>query len=241
MESKVLKNCNERITQYGVSLEQALRKQMKTSAKILVKGKWASATQDMILKYLTPENYNSGVFKYQFLDLSESADVTKEELNNFLKGKGVLEAKGDIYLRASKKYKISEVYLAAHSALETGNGTSKLAIGVLIKGIKVYNMYGINALDRDPITYGSEFAYRMGWTTPEKAIEEGAKWISKQYINNPLYKQNTLYKMRWNPQAPGTHQYASDISWAINQTKSIKKMYDNFRNAALKFDIPRYK
>jgi type VI secretion system secreted protein VgrG len=101
-------------------------------------------------------------------------------------------------------------------------------------------MFGIHAYDSDPVRQGAQFAYEMGWTTPEKAIEGGAKWISEQYINNPNYKQNTLYKMRWNPQSPGTHQYATDISWAVSQTQAIKAMYDNFENAQLKFDIPSY-
>lgn len=81
----------------------------------------------------------------------------------------------------------------------------------------------------------------MGWTTPEKAIEGGAKWISEQYINNPNYQQNTLYEMRWNPASPGKHEYATDIGWAVKQTTSIMKMYSNFPGATLKFDIPSYK
>lgn len=64
---------------------------------------------------------------------------------------------------------------------------------------------------------------------------------SKKYINNATYQQNTLYKMRWNPSSPGKHQYATDIRWAINQTSSIKKMYDQFPDAVKTFDIPKFK
>ena len=81
----------------------------------------------------------------------------------------------------------------------------------------------------------------MGWTTPNKAIDGGAKWISENFINNGSYHQNTLYKMKWNPSDPGVHQYATAINWAVAQTSEIKGMYDNFPNAVLTFDIPVYK
>lgn len=70
-----------------------------------------------------------------------------------------------------------------------------------------------------------------------KTIKE---WISENYVNDEIYQQNTLYEMRWNPNLPGTHQYATDIAWAIKQAPNIKKMYDNFPNAKLTFDIPVY-
>ena len=38
--------------------------------------------------------------------------------------------------------------------------------------------------------------------------------------------QNTLYKMRWNPANPGTHQYATDINWANVNAQVLKQFYD---------------
>jgi type VI secretion system secreted protein VgrG len=228
-------------TSYNITLEAALDKQMKQSPQIQKNGRWVNASRDEVLQYLDPNNYDEGVYKYQFLDLSALAGISEEDMTKYLAGKGILAGKASIYLEAARKYNVSEVYLAAHSSLETGNGTSTLAKGVVVNGVTVYNMYGIGAYDSDPIGAGAQYAYKMGWTTPEKAIEGGAKWISEQYINNASYKQNTLYKMRWNPASPGVHQYATDIGWAVKQTSSIKKMYDNFQNASLKFDIPTYK
>lgn len=225
---------------YDKSLESVLDIQMKKSPKIYKNGKWVDATREEVRQYLDPANYDEGVYMYQFLDLSASAGISEEDMAKFLEGKGILEGKAKVFLEAAQKYNVSEVYLAAHSALETGNGKSVLANGVEVNGVTVYNMFGIGAYDSDPIGAGAQFAYKMGWTTPEKAIEGGAKWISEQYINNPSYRQNTLYKMRWNPESPGTHQYATDIAWAVKQTSNIKKMYDNFQNASLKFDIPAY-
>lgn len=62
----------------------------------------------------------------------------------------------------------------------------------------VYNMYGIGAVDNSPLKSGSERAYTEEWFTSEIAIVEGANWISKNYINNVSYNQDTLYKMRYN-------------------------------------------
>ena len=96
---------------------------------------------------LNPEKYLEGTNKFQFLDLSASAGISEEDMKSFLQGKGILEGKENVYLNAAATYHISEVYLVAHSALETGNGTSPLAMGYSINGTTVYNMYGINAKD----------------------------------------------------------------------------------------------
>ena len=229
------------INKYELTLEEALNKQIITNPQTQKGNKWVGANKDEVRKYLDPNNYNEGVNKYQFLDLSSQAGISKVDMAKYLTGKGILEGQEEVYLAAAQKYNVSEVYLAAHSALETGNGKSKLATGVEVNGVTVYNMYGIGAFDRDPVGGGSQYAYKMGWDTPEKAIEGGAKWISEQYINNPSYQQNTLYKMRWNPASPGEHQYATDIGWAVKQTTSIKKMYDDFPDALLQFEIPIYK
>ncbi|MFM5667185.1 hypothetical protein ACET7G_02090 [Aeromonas hydrophila] len=44
---------------------------------------------------------------------------------------------------------------------------------------------------------------------------ELATWISENFINKRWSPKNTLYKMRWNPAAPATGQYATDINWAL--------------------------
>ncbi len=111
------------------------------------------------------------------------------------------------------------------------------------KGVKVrtvYNMFGIGAEDSNPSTLGSIRAYKEGWFTPESAIIGGAKFIGDRYIHN-YYKQNTLYKMRWNPASPGYPQYATDIAWADKQVNQIKNMYGMLKSPTLKFDIAQYK
>jgi len=147
---------------------------------------------------------------------------------------------------------VNEIYLLAHALLETGNGTSQLANGVLVDKVDgksvepriVYNMFGIGAYDGAALKAGSEYAYKQGWFTPEAAIEGGARWIWNNYINHSTYKQNTLYKMKWLPQDPdGYHQYATDIGRAVKQTNRIASrvagIYERY-NILLKFDIPNY-
>ena len=59
--------------------------------------------------------------------------------------------------------------------------------------------------------YAMTFARNKGWTSPAKAIMGGASFVRKDYINKG---QNTLYRIRWNPKNPTTHQYATAMSGA---------------------------
>lgn len=129
------------------------------------------------------------------------------------------------------------------------DGKIKEEEGKKIKGEEpysktVYNMFGIGAVDSDPLRAGAQRALDESWFSPEAAIREGAHWISKNYINNPTYKQDTLYKMKYNPSRPGVHQYATDIAWAHKQRNQIDNMMDLYKsmeNVTLRFDIPIYK
>lgn len=228
------------ISKYTMTLSQMLHTQMASYPRINRGDGWVNATFEEVKKYVTPGGENYEANKYQFLDLSSPAGLTKEEANNYLKGKGILADKGEYFVIAANKYNVNEIYLMAHANLETGNGTSKLATGCVYNGTVVYNMYGIGAVDSNPVQKGAEYAYKMGWTTPEAAIVEGAKWISESYINRQGNRQNTLYKMRWNPDKPGTHQYATDVAWAIKQAKMIQGIYSKYTDANLIFDFPTY-
>lgn len=97
--------------------------------------RWKTATKEQVIKYLDPNNYMKEPYNYQFLDLSALAGISEADMKSFLNGKGILSGQEDVYLNAAQKYNISEVYLAAHSALETANGTSQLATGLNVKGV----------------------------------------------------------------------------------------------------------
>lgn len=73
---------------------------------------------------------------------------TAEDLNKYLKGKGVLEGQGQAFMNAQKKYGISASVLAAICIHESGNGKSKLAKnqnnigGIRIAGSKKFRTFG---------------------------------------------------------------------------------------------------
>lgn len=207
-----------------------------------------AASKNQIKYYMDPNNFMDDYGKYQFLKLSYTEGITADDLNNILQGKGILEGKGQAFLDAAKNNNINAAYLVSHAILETGNGKSTLANGGLkdssgnyLYGVPVYNFFGIGAIDADANKYGTKTAYENNWTTPELAIEGGAKWISPRYINNADTKQDTLYKMRWNLAQPGEHQYATDISWAYKQIQRIKDIMSQIKSPSLVFEIPQFK
>ncbi|WP_216697639.1 N-acetylglucosaminidase [Anaerostipes faecalis] len=103
---------------------------------------------------------------------------------------------------------------------------------------KVYNLYGLKSYDDDPQLCGFSYAYYMGWTSIDKAINGAAKYISQEYINNTTYKQNTLYKYRYNPNTSYFwHQYSTDPAYA--QRISLI-MYNQFRSAYATGNILTY-
>lgn len=229
-------------TSYDISFPQIIRIQMGLNPppKIWRNGGMSYATESETAEYMNPNSFYTDAYKYQFLDLSKPNNVSEETLNNYLDDKGVMKGMGAAFIEAAKEYNVSEVYLVAHACLESGNGTSQLATGVEVNGTTVYNLFGIGAYDANPVGNGSQRAYSQGWTSVEAAIKGGAKWISENYVNSSDGRQNTLYKMLWNPENPGTHQYATDIGWAVKQAVSIEKIFSSFTDATLSFDVPVY-
>ena len=60
-----------------------------------------------------------------------------------------------------------------------------------------------------------------------KAIVGGAQFIGQSYVKAG---QNTLYKMRWNPENPGKHQYATGVTWASVNAQNMKISTIQFTN-----------
>ncbi|PKG23200.1 SH3 domain-containing protein [Niallia nealsonii] len=206
---------------------------------------WGNASKEDTSYYINPQNFVSDkVTSLQFIKLSETANIKDQEVNEkILIGKGILAGKASSFVTAAKSYGVNEVYLISHALLETGNGKSSLANGVTYNGRVVYNMYGIGAYDGSAVASGAKYAYNAGWFTPEAAIIGGAKFIAQGYINAG---QDTLYKMRWNPEAAvnkgvATHQYASDIGWATKQVNQIYNLYSLLDSYTMKKEIPVYK
>ncbi|MGO1299754.1 MAG: GW dipeptide domain-containing protein [Staphylococcus equorum] len=236
--------------QSGLTLDEAVAIQagLKTKPQIQhTPGKWEDATPIEIKKAMdTGKLAQDPTQKYQFLRLDKSQDIASADLDKLLVGKGILEGQGEAFSEAAKAYNINEVYLISHALLETGDGTSKLANGGDVVDDKVvtdgpnkyYNMFGIGAVDNDAVKQGFATAKSNGWDTVKKAIVGGAKFISSSYISQG---QNTLYKMRWNPENPGEHQYATDVRWAEHNATRIKGFYDSMGKLGKYFDVNTYK
>ncbi|MDN7241740.1 SH3 domain-containing protein [Planococcus sp. N028] len=239
-------------TPYQTNFKNAVDIQMSLSAPPQVSGQtggWMNASRQQVEYYANPANFKKNTANYyQFLVLSQPAGLHTKEVNQkILYNQGILTGKAQSFIDAGKKYNVNEAYLISHALLETGNGSSQLATGIPVDNTgkivsakdadyTVYNMYGIGATDKCPQSCGAKRAFDEGWFTPEAAIVGGAAFI-QDYI---IHGQDTLFKMRWNPAKPGTHQYATDIGWSIKQTTRIEQLYKLVDNFVLIFDVPKY-
>ncbi len=223
---------------------------------------------------------------FQFLVLTQPLGVSVDTLNAQLAGKGVLEGQGQAFHDAAYDYGINEAYLVAQALHETGNGSSTLAQGVWYvpqegaqsraedesgvaytsydaipeadrgRAAYVYNVYGIGAVDSDPLNGGARYAYWSGWTSPYDAVYGGARFIGRTYFASDaelgygyastLSGQNTLYKMLYHPEWVETygskpwHEYATDVAWANAQTYYITQMLADYDSYTLTFEVPNY-
>ncbi|WP_138420598.1 SH3 domain-containing protein [Aquibacillus sediminis] len=236
-------------TSYDSDFDEVINTQMDRTPKVDGAGAFL-ASEQLVEHYANPNNFSEDTPEFfQFLLLSYSDGLHADEINQkILKGKGSLEGTAEAFIKAGKKYNINVIYLIAHALHETANGTSTLSTGYPVSEVdgeevperKTYNMYGIKAYDSTPLESGSEYAYEQEWFTKEDSIIGGAKFINSGYIGEG---QDTLYKMRWNPDSPGDHQYATHVNWATIQAENIQKMYEVYNlidHYVLKFDIPTY-
>src|SRR5699024_10913331 len=149
------------------------------------------------------------------------AGTVECDWNTMREGKGSSDGTVAAFLEAEQKHQVNALYLISHALRETGHGDSELASGIEVEGTTYYNFFGIGAFDRAAGAEGSSYAREAGWSTPEAAIIGGAEFIRTNYLDNG---QNTLYRMRWNPENHGTHLYATDIEWA-EKIASIMNSY----------------
>jgi beta-N-acetylglucosaminidase len=198
---------------YNLTLAQAVALENNGDWVVSNGSAWVKADAATLTTYMNPGNYPAGTSGFfQFMVLTQPLGVSVGELNAQLSGKGILEGQGQAFSDAAYAYNVNEAYLVSHALHETGNGTSRLAMGlwydpeletestdengetVKVKtggvvdeptetSVLVYNMYGYGAVDSDPINGGARYAYNQGWTTPYAAIVGGAKLIASGYLS----------------------------------------------------------
>lgn len=212
----------------------ALNIQMAKAPQVNYGSGWYNASRSATSAAMNNATiWNNSKMRYQMLNLGKYQGIPVSKLNQILKGKGTLSGQGQAFADGCKKYNINEIYLISHAFLESGYGTSNFASG----RYGIYNYFGINAVDWAP-NKAIDYARDKGWTTPYKGIVGGAKFVRKGYIDNG---QQTLYRMRWNPQSPGNHQYATDINWCKHQANTIYNLYSQIGMKGEYFIRDRYK
>ena len=239
---------------YGITLQ---------SMSILNGG--SGAAHDAITIALNPELVQRGDdYFYQFADCrgftgQVSADQMNRIIDNSGTGRnGVFVGKGQAIVDAAKAANINEMYLMAHIMTETAWGTSSQAQGRDFAAgdatIKLgtsyytewrpaghyYNFIGWGAYDSNPDT-AYDFSRYYGWNSIEAALMGAAEKVASNYLYDG---QETVYEMRWNPDAASlgrVHQYCTDANWA-RTIASI--MGYNYRligvTPSLSYRVPKY-
>ncbi len=225
----------------------------------------SGAAHDAITIALNPELVQRGDdYFYQFADCrgftgQVSADQMNRIIDNSGTGRnGVFAGKGQAIVDAAKAANINEMYLMAHIMTETAWGTSSQAQGRDFAAgdatIKLgtsyytnwcpaghyYNFIGWGAYDSNPDT-AYDFSRYYGWNSIEVALMGAAEKVASNYLYDG---QETVYEMRWNPDAASlgrVHQYCTDANWA-RTIASI--MGYNYRligvTPSLSYRVPKY-
>lgn len=221
-------------------------------------GGWYAANKATVAYYMDPRNFldEKQIFMFENLGYN-STYQTETAVKSILSGTDLLQYSN--YFLESSTYEgnnVSPTMLAARSRQEvvkSGGGLSNSANGSTFKEQVVYNFYNIGATPSckidgvpvyEPIQCGLQYAYAMGWTTPEIAIKKGAKQIASGYINDG---QNTLYFQKWNVTSNShgnySHQYMTNIMAPTSEAKSTYSAYSEIEgllDSEIEFIIPVY-
>ena len=231
---------------------------------------WKAAKREVVQYFLDPRNFLTpdGVFQFEKLSFDETAH-TKEGISAMVRNSFMNEEDPDyvsILLKAGQEAGVSPYFLTSRILQEMGrNGESKLAHGTLDGYEGYFNFYNIGSTPNPSVKngaqingakyakYGSkpdekqitpdEEELLLPWTTPEKAICGGAKWIAKSYIE---IGQNTLYFQKFdildNEDGMYKHQYAQNIAMAANESVRYYTAYasQDMLDGSFVFIIPVY-
>lgn len=222
---------------YDISLSSAVAREMRNNPQTDEGGGWHRASTDQVRKEMDPNTY-SGTDLFAFAKLSWIDAVDMNVVKSRLAGKGTLSGTEQAFHDACKQYNVNIYYLIGQALIESGNGTSSLASGNTWNGSRVYNYFGIAAIDSNPYSGGMQYAYNHGWFTPELAIKGGAQFVAQSYINaSPT--QDTLYKYRYNIAGGGTHQYATDVRYPRKNASQIASFMNDL-DITIALLVPEY-
>ena len=233
-------------TKGGTSLVSAVYpKSYRSGTKQYERG-WYKANSKVVAYYMDPRNFLYEKRICMFENLSYKSKYQTKSVVSAILSPTKLPGYGftaGIFVNAGKANNVSPVFLASRARQETGNGSDAIK-GKKILGKKVYNPFNIGAFGgSNPLYNGLLYAYGKGWTTPTKAVNGGAKELSKNYINKGQY---TLYYQRFNvrngERKAGTHQYMTNIMAPYSEAGSTRDSYSKYGilKKPLVFEIPVY-
>ena len=230
-------------------------------------GSWRCASTATVEYYMDPRNslYDE-TYLFQFENLKwsnntytisgiekilDGCDYLLEDKITYTNTKNKKETidktYAEVIMEAAEKAGISPYHLASRIRQEQGTGSSAsaTATGTYDGYEGYYNFLNVNASGNGSSTIiknALEYAKKQGWNTPVKAIEGGAEFLAKSYIQ---YGQNTLYLQKFDvDDSDGDlywHQYQQNVAAAKTECVDIMQSYkeiDENLNLPFNFVIP---
>jgi beta-N-acetylglucosaminidase len=227
----------------------------KIKNRFLVDNNFFLATKEGTKYFMNPLNFIDEQNIYQFLELNFDSKIYSKNVMKNILSKTYFSKDLDNYTNwfysAAEKYGLNPYFLISKAIVEGGasniNSTSILLTGFNNANKTYYNYFGINANDGSGYSNAKKYAIKNDWSTPEKAISGGAKFISKNYIEKG---QDTFYTFRYNLTGEDgyiktytfSHQYASNIADSHTKSKIFHNKFNKYlADTKLKFKIPLYK
>lgn len=209
--------------------------------------------------YLDPRNFLIESSIFQFLDLRNDVPLTEDVITNIVSGTYLSNYVKEI-IKASNEANINPLHIISTIYQEIGTGTNGIpkAISGTVPGYEgLYNFYNYSATDGNgAVERGLDAARKLGWTTPEFALTDGAiKKLNGEYI---LKGQNTKYFYKFDVVGNEilndnetksypvnqfyNHQYMTNIQDPLSQSGKLMEYYTNNGklNSDFTFVIPVY-
>ena len=211
---------------------------------------WFQANRATIAYFLDPRNFLDENQIFMFEELFYHPTYQTIDLVNNALSSDFLRQFAQYFMEGGEAAQVSPIFLASLSKQEVGtssnnectNGHAGSYEGVNYDGY--YNFFNIGASSSDnPKLASLRYAKAVGWNTQQKAIVEGSKSISNNYVNCGQY---TSYFQKFNlaPTAtkPLWHQYTTNIGALISPAYSTANAYRayNLIEKDFVFAIPIY-
>ena len=216
------------------------------------------ASSKTVNYYLDPRNFLIESSVFQFLDLSNSVSLDKETITKIV-GDTYLKNYVDTIIEAAKQSGVNPIHIIVTIYQEIGkkNEIPKAISGTVPGYENLYNFYNYGANDGNgAVERGLEKAREMEWTTPEKALIDGAVkvlkggYISKGQVTKYFYKFDVVGNEILTDNQTKTygigefysHQYMTNIQDPTSQSGMLMEYYTNngLLNSNLTFVIPIY-